>query len=400
MSLPHRPAPRRSALASQLLSALLALATLGTAQAQTVESATPAAPATPAAAPAAPATTAASTATTSTPRKPLAKPAIKPGAAKTAAAGSGVKAAGGAAAGRRLSVCLPGPVRARNYQNLFSGSMSRWALKELAGTPQDKVFYPFSGPDASTVLALFPKASYFLLVADQAADLSLMAPGKAPAGVEPVECAMMTFFARSGFNVTADLNGKHAAKPRLVALLQHSIELVGARIDQRLPLAMTADGRLEAGNAGGVARGVRFQLTAADNRKVTLDYLQLDLSNPTPDRAAAWRRVLGDAAAQATFLKAASHLPQTPAFSEVANLIDSRSALVVQDETGLGTERLTRRNLALYGRFVEPNRNWLGADYTRKMIDLFRSTPSRGTLPFYFGYEKKGGSMMVVSRKK
>ena len=59
-----------------------------------------------------------------------------------------------------------------NYQRKFVSKMTNWSNAHLSQAEYQTAFYPFSGPDIVTVMSLYPKANYFVLVADQVPEYS------------------------------------------------------------------------------------------------------------------------------------------------------------------------------------------------------------------------------------
>jgi hypothetical protein len=92
---------------------------------------------------------------------------------------------------------------------------------------------------------------------------------------------------------------------------------------------------------------------------------------------------------------------QSNSFSVLADILTHPAApFVVQDETGLGVDRLQANyTLTLYGRYTDPQKLWANNFGARAFSELYAAQSSRGALPFTLGYEKAAGSALIVGRK-
>jgi hypothetical protein len=293
-----------------------------------------------------------------------------------------------------------------HYGVEFGSRMTRWSAKELPDAGARPVLYLFSGPDIVTAMAMFPGASHLTLVADQQPEYSLLSE---PAVEQPAqqarECDMLAFFGRRGYYRTDDLNGKGGARPRFIKLLAYSLAFGGASVSEADLLTIGADGTLAArlpGRDGPAPQGVRFVGRRADGSALTVDYLAIDLADHGLSRDPAATQFLARNARDVLFLKSASHLLQSPHFGRLANLLMNPPApLVVQDETGLGIDRLREvYRLTLYGKFVAPQRLWAASPSARALAEEYRTQPAGPDLPFTIGYEKKAGSALLVGRHR
>jgi len=291
-----------------------------------------------------------------------------------------------------------------HYRHAFIEPIAAWSKTELADAKARPVLYLFSGPDAVTALALFPNAAHLTLVADQIPEYQLLEKGeKGTEAAERRECEMLNSFAYLGFYKTNELNGKDGARPRFIKLLTYSIGFAGANIVNVEVLTFSPTGELVSEGTEFKIKpvGLRFNAVRDDGLAVTIDYLTINLSNPGlkahPMSADFLKANLSDV----LFLKSASHLLQNPSFSTLAEMIrQSPPPLVVQDETGLSVKELhDLYSVTLYGQFTDPQRIWAHSPEARAFIEEYATHPSKGSLPFRIGYEKKAGSALIVGRK-
>ncbi|MEI8257261.1 MAG: hypothetical protein WCJ30_16430 [Deltaproteobacteria bacterium] len=291
-----------------------------------------------------------------------------------------------------------------SYRKQFATRMRDWSLGQLADLQGQPVLYLFSGPDIATTMALFPGASHLTLVADQKPEYELLTQADADSPEQTDrECRMLSFFSHLGYYRTDDLNGKVGTRPRFMKLLAYSIAFGGGTITNAELLAIGAGGELQAFAPGSARKpqGVRFSALRRDGSSLQVDYLVIDLANhglkADPDALAFLHR----AAANVLFLKSASHLLQSPHFSVLADLLLAPPApFVVQDETGLGVDRLHKAyHLTLYGKFTGPQALWAHNAAAHAFADEYATHEVKAALPFTIGYEKKAGSALIVGRR-
>lgn len=289
------------------------------------------------------------------------------------------------------------------YQQKFQSKMLDWSAQNLANASYQTAFYPFSGPDVVTVMSLYPKASYYVMVADQIPEYgSIERPEKMAETSKQFECRMLARFARSGFYLTNDLNGKNGPRPRFIKLLIYNIAFSGSKILDVKALKITQDGLiLPIEKDEAQPRGVRFSLETKDGRKVLLDYLQADLSDSGLEKNPELTTAFARKGSQVVLIKSASHLLQKPYFSKMSEVLLQNAQWVTQDETGLSIGPLSETfNLELYGKFIAPNRIWAQNPASKELAKYFSKNKSKEDLPFVLGYEKVGGSVLMVGQRK
>lgn len=288
------------------------------------------------------------------------------------------------------------------YQQRFQSKMLTWSEKNLSKPNYQTAFYPFSGPDVVTVMSIYPKANYYVMMADQYPEYAFLdKPEKANAAAQSFECSMLTNFSRRGYYRTNDLNGKDGPKPRFIKLLIYNIAFSGSKIEDIKPLYVDQSGLILPVDANQQPDGVRFLLKAKDGRSVTLDYLRADLSNAGFEKRPEFAQAIARKSSQVVLLKSASHLLQNPKFSKMSDTLIANSKWVTQDETGLDITPFSNNyNLELYGKFVAAHPLWAKNESAQRLAKYFSSHPSKEDLPFILGYEKQGGSILMVGERK
>jgi len=289
---------------------------------------------------------------------------------------------------------------ARDYQSRFFAPMQFWSIEHLSRMGTRRVMYPFSGPDVITPLALFGSADHLILVADQMPELSA-SDGQTAQRIHK-ECQTQKFFSRLGYFRTNDLEGKGSVRPRFTKMLVYSALISGSTIERMIALDILPDGKLremELASFSGYD-GLRMVIKTPEQRRVTVDYLRINLSNSglKPD-SLEWR-FLSEHMASTVFLKSASHLPQKSHFSVLTDLIASRAQVLVQDETGLDIEVMKRHfRVDAHGRFNRPHPLWKDSASAQRLSDFLSERPAIAQLPFVMGYEKPSGSIVLIGSR-
>lgn len=298
--------------------------------------------------------------------------------------------------------CPNFPQLVQAYQQRFQGKMQDWSQKNLSKASYQTAFYPFSGPDVVTVMSLYPKATSYVMVADQVPEYTYIDnPEKMNSQSQAFECSMLFNFSRRGYYLTNDLNGKNGPKPRFIKLLIYNIAFSGSKIEDIKALHIDHDGNIAIKEANQDAQGVRFSLLTKDGRKVTLDYLRADLSNAGFDAHPELEKTFSRKSSQVVLIKSASHLLQYPKFSRMSDVLLANAKWVTQDETGLDVEPFANQfNLELYGKFLAAHPLWAKNESGHRLAKYFSAHPSKEELPFILGYEKIGGSILMVGERK
>lgn len=298
-----------------------------------------------------------------------------------------------------------------SYWKRIATPMIDWAKADLAQTPGETIFYPFAGADLPTVAQLYPHAGRYVLVALQTGgpvpDLQAMSARSLDNYLDIFRKGFIDF-ARRGFFRTDDLKadtGREKTVEGVTPVLLAFAARMGFTVDSVTPIRIAADGKdvePNPGPKGDVATWdcVRFGLTAADGRKVTLDYLWLDLSDDYLAKHANAKTWLDGITHYKTFTKAASHLLQKSFFSTMRDTLLANAPVVVQDETALDYRDMVKVfDVQLYGRFQRAHRLWTEG-VQRELATAYKKAGDVKPLPFRFGYDKEAGSCLQVATRK
>ncbi len=281
------------------------------------------------------------------------------------------------------------------YEKHVGQPLLTWANKEVAYSGGGTVFYPFSGPDFLTVERIYPNADRYVLVAQQAA--------KAPARLEGMDESQRAAFVkklgdawnkfgRLRYFRTEDLDEDQrdpTVSLGVTTILMAFAARLGYEVVEVAPLHFSAaEGEWKTLPASESEwKSVRLSLQK-DGRKVTLDYLSVDLSDDGMRAHKAQRAWFKGMAGSPILLKAASHLLQEPYFGILRDMLVKNAPLVVQDETGLTYQDLSKvGSVRLYGNFARVHRLFKSTDQA-SLAAAYKAEKSPGALPFAFSYLK------------
>ncbi|PHV13269.1 hypothetical protein [Chitinimonas sp. BJB300] len=295
------------------------------------------------------------------------------------------------------------------YSRRIGTPLTNWAAKELRVKKGGTVFYPFSGPDLPTVMAMFPDASRYILVSIQPASNyfdPFTSDSDEMTGLVQEFGDAWTKFGALGYFRTHDLD-KGIAADRKVKLgpsliLPAFAVRLGFEVRTIRPVCLGA-GDLAVHPLGNTEQkwgSVRMELQKA-GRNVIVDYIQQDLSDEALAKQPETTAFIGSIAKSPTLLKAASHLLQQRNFAVVREAILKHAPMVVQDETGLEYDALaTVFNIKLYGNYVSAHKLF-------KVINnpsLAKAYSDMGNevkpIDFKLGYEKKAGTAIQIAIRK
>lgn len=290
------------------------------------------------------------------------------------------------------------------YTQKIGVPMSDWAKQQVPMT-SDTVFYPFSGPDFTTVHQLFPNAKRYVMVAMQTAgrplDLAALTATTTDPNLDLLTSAWK-HYGTHGFFVTEYLDKYlYSTQARIGAstFLSTFLTLHGFRVDRVVPIQVLPNGEVEELSPDSEKwRSVRFN-ASKDGKNIVLDYLKIDLSNEgfakSPENLEFVRRE----SRQPVLFKAASHLPQNNNFSLIANEVLNNAPLIVQDETGIKYSSLINSyDVALYGKFVVAHHAF--TSYHGDLAKGFAQRNDVKPLTFRFGYFKDGNYAVIVASRK
>jgi hypothetical protein len=290
-----------------------------------------------------------------------------------------------------------------SYTQQMGAPMMAWSANEL-NLPIQKVFYPFSGPDFTTVYQLFPQAHHYVMIAQQRGermvDLRQLDSKVAGQTLEVFSSAWESF-GKNGFFVTEYLFkyiSQNKVKIGATTLIASFAHLHQFSIQKIVPIALNEEGKVQELGESDSWNSVRFYMIK-DKKEVVLDYLSMDLSDKGMKAAPNQITFFEESAQSPTLLKAASHLPQNASFLIITNKLLQNAPLIVQDETGLDYAPLSKEfDTVLYGSFVKAYKVF--SKYNRELAKAYQERGDEKPLPFRVGYFKDGNYALIVATKK
>ncbi len=338
-------------------------------------------------------------------------PAINVGEMARIVAGLQPNPAGFEPAAREMFPAFARDVTAQwdSYRKNIGLPMANWACAEIESVAGETIFYPFSGPDLSSVHQLYPQAGRYIMVAMQRAGLPPALAQQPPQELKRILSAYRDrwrFFARTGFYRTNDLEDfarRNEVTVSVTSQLMAFAARLGYEVEAVEPMQIGADGKELVAATGDRRENATWdsaRLTLVKSgRRVLIDYIRMDLSDSQLAKMPANRAFIEQAVANRTLIKAASHLLQKHYFSILRAAIVKRATSVVQDETGVEYAALaTEFKIRLYGKFDKPH-NLFQTNMHKSLAEAFQNAKDVKPLTFRLGYDKSAGSAVLVASR-
>jgi hypothetical protein len=267
-----------------------------------------------------------------------------------------------------------------------------WAPEYLGQAYQRRgpMFYMFSGPDFLYARAFFPHASTYILCGTEPVG-PLPQIETMPSPVLAGSLATLRKSLRSVLNwsffITKDMKIDLTQTQLSGTLPVLYVFLARAGCEIRSVESVALDKAGQFGPAKGGTPGVKIVFASAGQENQTLYYFTTDLSNGGIRAHSGFIRFCEAQEKGASLVKAASYLMHEDGFSKVREFLLARSALILQDDSGIPH------------RFFQ-NSDWVVrycGSYTGP-ISLFQQYPQpdlarahevsrAGPIPFGFGYQ-------------
>lgn len=300
----------------------------------------------------------------------------------------------------------------QRYEKTHLGPMRSWVAAELGGLSSDKitVFYPFSGPDVANMLAFFPNArTYVMLALEPVGTLPLLRPGHNEVFYQSLEYALHELLQFNFFfteHMASDLRRREL--DGVVPLLLFFLGREQLQVKEVTYLLQTPDGQMQAKPAmpgekfsGPGIPGVKIVFgRGPDAAEQTLYYFSFNVNNTSWRRSPQFSRFLQDLAPFQTFVKAASYLMHKGHYSDIRQFILDQSLVMVQTDEGIPVryfdpQQWERRFFGVYKQPIALFRNC----YQPDLAALYQKQ-ARTPLPFGFGYHHRrhASNLMVAYR--
>jgi hypothetical protein len=292
--------------------------------------------------------------------------------------------------------------------------MRAWATQEIGPTQtvEGTVFYPFSGPDAVNMLAFFPQAKNYLLIAlEPVGTLPVLKPGQNEPFFTNLQLATSELLQFNFFftKVMAQDLVKREMDGVLPVLLyflgRENLRVLDIKYWLMQPDGSITEKPVKGGDklTGDGVPGVKIVFQRGEGApEQTLYYFSFNLQNGSWQSHPQFVKFLKGFAPYRTFLKAASYLMFKPKFNDIRQFILERSQLVLQTDEGIplkyfDPESWDRR---FYGNYSCPIQLFANC-FQSDMAGIYRQSQSAAPLPFGIGYHhrQKSSNLMLGSRK-
>jgi hypothetical protein len=284
----------------------------------------------------------------------------------------------------------------RKFDDRYFSKMREFAAAQI--TPRiggaQALYYTFSGPDFINAYAFFPDVPVYIMVGLEPIG-SIVPPEqldvpRIKAGLDNLRKATSVTLQFSFF-ITKDMkvDFEQTDFKGVLPILESFITLGGGQV-------LAVESFTPGGGIPGVLIRFRKHPTAAEQ---SVYYFQTDLSNDGVKAHPALFQWMSHFQPAVSYLKAASYLMHEPYFSRVRDFLLTRSAVIVQDDSGIPL-----RAFVASGPW---QLNFFGA-YTG-VLDLFKKYPQpdliaayqqagAAPLPFGTGYKwRKGESNLMIA---
>lgn len=297
----------------------------------------------------------------------------------------------------------------RYNQNYFS-KMRLWSAVELGPriALNRPVFYFFGGPDALGPLAYYPDAPVYILgglePVGSIASPQTLTPEAIAEGLSNLRKSSEVILSFGHF-ITKDMKAEldRTAFRGVLPVISVFLSLAGADILSVNYVGITSAGGIQDfGNsyAGGkgLLPGFKITFQRAGGRPQVLYYIQanvVDDALKSNDGLLKWVSTFG---VGNSYLKAASYLTHENYFSRVRNFILSRSASILQDDSGIPFRFLNNGewNCWLFGSYSGTLE--IFTKYHQPDLHSAFASSQVGALPFGTGYKwRKGESNLLLA---
>ncbi len=292
----------------------------------------------------------------------------------------------------------------RAFATIEKGRLSPirdWVHEHLK-LSQPTMFYMFSGPDFLYADAFFPAASTYVLSGlepvGQIPDLMrLQYQGHVP-GLGHLQQSMQTLLSISFFITRVMREELASGELRgTVPILYVFLARTGKHIRDVSLVQLDKEGEVhpEDHRVRSTAHGVKIDFTAADGRAQTLYYFSTNLADDGV-RTSGFLKFCEKLGSADSFLKSASYLMHRSGFSSIRDFLLARSALILQDDSGIPLRYFDTKKWALYpfGRYFGPIEIFPEGHQT-KIRELFQKS-SPGKLNFGVGYRWRPGESNLL----
>jgi hypothetical protein len=283
----------------------------------------------------------------------------------------------------------------QHYDRHYFSKMQAWSAAELAPRIPMRVpvFYFFAGPDAVSVLALFPDAPVYVLGGLESVGSitppNALTEGEVVQGLDNLRKSAEVILSFGHF-ITKDMKAEldRTAFRGVLPLIYTFIALAGGEVVSTQYLSVV----------GGGSPGVRIEFRRRGRSDVqTLYYVQANVADEALRPNGALLKWAGSFGAGNVYLKAASYLLHESYFSRIRSFLLNQAISVLQDDSGIPFRFFRDGNwrLWLFGTY-SGTLDIFTKYYQSDLQAAFAAPGAAIPLPFGTGYKWRLGESNVM----
>jgi len=278
------------------------------------------------------------------------------------------------------------------------------------------LFYPFSGADFLHAYYLFPEANDYILMAKEKIgeipDINSMKNNELETYLDAVDKSLMDIYKRSYFitkrmindtRTGGELNGLLPLFYWFIARTDHEIiDVSSVFVDSS---SVLKEKSINTESPTGSIEGVKFIFRKIGSDKVkSMTYFNCDISNKGFVKNPEFKQYLSSIRSCNSFVKSASYLMHYKTFNEIKDLMQEKSNLILEDDTGIPYESFDslKWDINLYGLYVMPVKDFSQTRFQKDLNNAYSHEDKyRGKLPFSLGYHwgSKAQNQMLYIKK-
>lgn len=276
-----------------------------------------------------------------------------------------------------------------------------WSKEEKIEKKSKKLFYPFSGADFLYVYAANPDYdSYYLFGLEPVGEIpkkenisnTALTPNILNAAYKSVDENMNHSFFHTKY-MAVEFN--NPILKGTIPIFMFFMNRMGVELTSIKPIGFNSSGEIE--ELEEFAQGVRIRFL--DNGKTKeLIYFSQDISDGQLKSNIGLNKMLNNVSAEATtMIKSASYICHDPRFSEIRDLIISKSHSIMQDDTGVPYRFFTQDKWTIrhYGNYTKPI-----TIFTKYMQTDLKKATEGNEKPLLFRYGYNNPPNLMIATKK
>lgn len=271
--------------------------------------------------------------------------------------------------------------------------MRQWSQQELdkIDTSQSTVFYPFSNANFLQAYSFFPQAQEYILVGlapvGSVDNLAYLSETKQARKLKEVRTYLDSLFPADYFQ---DIYVEEFKDIQALPVLYVFLAKTNNRIIDVEYISINAKGQAQKIQQGMIS-GVKITfVTQGDTKPRFLYYFAADLSNDGAEQNPELVKFLENRNSLLTYLDRAAYLMYFDSYSQVKELILSRSSYLLQNDSGLPLEAFDSEqwSLQFYGNYTQPI-DLFQNKYQPELWNIYHSQENIQPLTFSIGYQSE-----------